>query len=112
MLWYVCTTSYLCVLQFLMHAYLIHVNTKVGVPKLPTGFNADAAEHIQETPVLVGIVNKYLLEIAHARINTLSEMYMFIQLNRPNNFSYANRFLFSYIHSMVGIAVYNNLYVK
>ena len=50
------TTRYMCVLQFSMHAHLIHVNTTVCVPTLPTGFNADAKDHIQETPVLVGIV--------------------------------------------------------
>jgi len=64
----------MCVLQFLMHAYLIHVNITVGVPTLPKGFNADAEELIQETPVLVGIVIQYLLEIAQARINILSKM--------------------------------------
>ena len=46
----------MCALQFSMHAHQIHVNTTVCVPTLPMGFNADAKDHIQETPVLVGIV--------------------------------------------------------
>ena len=46
----------MCVLQLLLHAYLIHVNTTVCVPTLPTGFNAAAMKHIQETPALVGSV--------------------------------------------------------
>jgi hypothetical protein len=46
----------MCELQFSMRAHQIHVNTTVCVPTLPTGFNADAKDHIQETPVLVGIV--------------------------------------------------------
>ena len=44
------------VLQFLMHADLIHVNTTVDVPTLPTGFNADVMKYIQETRALVCII--------------------------------------------------------
>ena len=45
-----------CMLQFSMHANLIHVNTTVGVPTLPTGFNADAMTTIQEGRALVGVI--------------------------------------------------------
>ena len=57
----------MCILQFLMHAYLIHVNTTVGVPKLPTGFNVDAMKHIQEAPALVRLIIQKVVDIAEAR---------------------------------------------
>ena len=44
-----------CVLQFLMHANLIHVNTTVDVPTLPTGFTVDAMTNTQEAPAPVGV---------------------------------------------------------
>ena len=46
-------------LQFSMHAILIHVNITVGVPTLPTGFDAYAMRNIEEERALVG-VNKPL----------------------------------------------------
>ena len=42
-----------------MHVYLIHANIMVGVPTLPTGFDAYAMRNIQEERALVG-VNKPL----------------------------------------------------
>ena len=46
----------MCLLQFLMHADLIHVNTTVGVPTLPTGFNVDVMKNIPETRAQVCII--------------------------------------------------------
>ena len=43
-------------LQFLMHANLIHVNITVGAPTLPTGFNAAAVKNILEGRALVGVI--------------------------------------------------------
>jgi len=56
-------------LQFSMHASLIHVNITVGVPTLPTGIDADAMKGIQEGRALVGdfiisitiVINYFLL---------------------------------------------------
>ena len=43
-------------LQFSMHASLIHANITVGVPTLQLGFDADATKSIQERRALVGVI--------------------------------------------------------
>ena len=43
-------------LQFSMHAILIHVNITVGVPTLLAGFDAYAMKGIQEGRALVGVI--------------------------------------------------------
>ena len=43
-------------LQFWMHANLIHVTITVGVPTLHMGFDADAMKSIQEGRALVGAI--------------------------------------------------------
>ena len=52
-----------------MHANLIHVNTKVGVPTLPTGFNADAMKTIQEGRALVGVIITIIIIITILEIS-------------------------------------------
>ena len=43
-------------LQFSMHANLIHANITVGVPTLLAGIDADATKSIQEGRALVGVI--------------------------------------------------------
>ena len=43
-------------LQFSMHASLIHANITVSVPKPPTAINVYAMKNIQEGRALVGVI--------------------------------------------------------
>ena len=43
-------------LQFSMHANLIHANITVDVPTQPTGLDVYAMKNIQEGPALVGVI--------------------------------------------------------
>ena len=50
-------------LQFSMHANLIHANLTVGVTTLPTGFDADAMTSIQDRRALVGVIMVIIIVI-------------------------------------------------